>query len=289
MSNPTAWSSDEVELIVADYFAMLRQEMAGERVNKAEHNRRLQARLNNRSSGSIEFKHANITAALLSIGDYPGIDGYKPRWNYQASLEKAILEYLAGEPDFYAEVAQSPVVDPVEPVATDFADPLHLVEAPPEPTPFSRVRVAGANIRKVDFARIDAENRRLGRRGEEWALEFERRRLHDAEKRPDLSKRVIWVSDAEGDGAGYDIRSFNADESVRLIEVKTTGLPKYAPFAVSDNEVRVSEREADRYHLYRVFRFGTDPRLYWLPGALSATCRLDPTQYRARAGRVDPC
>jgi hypothetical protein len=136
--------------------------------------------------------------------------------------------------------------------------------------------------RGVDFARIDADNRRLGLLGEEWTLEFERRRLHDVERRPDLAKRIVWVSDPEGDGAGFDIRSFNRDETHRLIEVKTTGLGKYHSFYVSPNEVGVSRREAERYHLYRVFSFGTGPRLYMLQGALADVCRLEPSGFRAR-------
>ena len=87
-----------------------------------------------------------------------------------------------------------------------------------------------------------------------------------------------------GDGAGYDIASFNADASSRLIEVKTTGLGKYFPFMVTANEVRVSEREAEAYQLYRVFDFFSQPRLYVLPGSLRTSCRLEPTQYRARVG-----
>ena len=115
-------------------------------------------------------------------------------------------------------------------------------------------------------------------------MEYERRRLHDREKRPDLARQLIWVSDAEGDGAGYDIRSFNGDESPRLIEVKTTGLGKHFPFLVTPNELAVSEREPVPYHLYRVFDFGREPRMYQLNGALSATCRLKPAQYSAEVG-----
>lgn len=276
------WSSAEVELIVADYFAMLRRELAGDVVNKADHNRRLREQLDGRSKGSVEFKHANISAVLLNLGDLPYIDGYKPRSNYQQMLEKAVLEYLDADPTFFEQLAAGPVVRPGEPPVTNFANPLSLVEAPPEYREPAAREAVPVPVRQIDFVRMDAENRRLGRLGEEWALEFERRRLHDVDKRPDLAKRIVWVSDVEGDGAGYDIRSFNADASTRLIEVKTTGLGKYFPFAVTANEVRVSEREADRYHLYRVFRFSSDARLYTLPGALAANCRLDPTQYRAR-------
>lgn len=118
--------------------------------------------------------------------------------------------------------------------------------------------------------------------GEEWAMQFEARRLTDVHHRSDLANRIVWVSREEGDAAGFDVRSFEADATPRLIEVKTTGLAKYHPFYVSPNEVAVSESQAERYYLYRVFRFGTGPRLYILHGALSSTCRLQPAQYSAR-------
>jgi len=92
---------------------------------------------------------------------------------------------------------------------------------------------------------------------------------------------VEWTSTSRGDGAGYDICSFNRDESVRLIEVKTTGLSKEFPFMVTSNEVKTSERERHRFQLYRVFDFGTSPRMYVLEGSLRDRCRLDPTLYRA--------
>lgn len=58
-----AWSDREIDLIVGDYFAMLADDLAGQEVNKAEHNRALQ-RLTRRSKGSVEFKHQNISAVL---------------------------------------------------------------------------------------------------------------------------------------------------------------------------------------------------------------------------------
>ena len=93
------------------------------------------------------------------------------------------------------------------------------------------------------------------------------------------------LADTRGDGLGYDIQSFNADGSPRLIEVKTTGLGKDFPFIVTANEVRVSGRDADRYQLYRLFNFGRAPHVYMLRGDLTQVCRLDPRQYWARPGR----
>ena len=86
------WSREEVEATVGDYFAMLRDELAGLPINKSERNLRLRSLLQNRSKGSVEFKHANISA-VLTLHGYPYIDGYKPRFNFQALLEQVVLEY----------------------------------------------------------------------------------------------------------------------------------------------------------------------------------------------------
>ena len=84
------WSREEVEATIADYLDMHRQELTGRGVNKAEHNRNLLQLLNNRSRGAIEFKHQNISAALIDLG-HPYIDGYKPRHNYQDLLVEILL------------------------------------------------------------------------------------------------------------------------------------------------------------------------------------------------------
>ena len=76
------WSLDEVELIVADYFAMLEAELSGLAYSKAEHNRRLQ-QATGRSKGSVEFKHQNISAVLKGLGE-DWITGYKPAFKSNA-------------------------------------------------------------------------------------------------------------------------------------------------------------------------------------------------------------
>ena len=70
------WTDKENDLIVADYFAMLADDIAGRPYNKAEHNRQLQRRID-RSRTSIEFKHQNISAVLKELGQ-DWIPGYKP-------------------------------------------------------------------------------------------------------------------------------------------------------------------------------------------------------------------
>ncbi len=49
-----AWSSEEIQIIVADYLEMLRTELAGGKFNKADRNRVLQWKIG-RSKGSIEY------------------------------------------------------------------------------------------------------------------------------------------------------------------------------------------------------------------------------------------
>jgi len=288
---PGDWTRDEVELVVADYFGMLEAELSGLPYSKADHNRQLQ-QATGRSKGSIEFKHQNISAVLVNFRQ-PFIPGYLPRQNYQGLLEQAVLEWLAANARFFERLADGPVVEPQARRTLDEAVGLAgVVEVPPE-----RIAVVDdvtadepPRFYRIDFVRRDAENRRLGMFGEEFVLEFERRRLHDVVERPDLAKKVEWIAQTRGDGAGFDIASFNDDATPRLIEVKTTGLGKHFPFNVTANEVRVSERRADCYHLYRVFDYGRVPRLYQLPGSLTSTCDLEPTQFRARvrARRADP-
>jgi hypothetical protein len=281
------WSREEVEATVADYFAMLRQELAGLPLNKAEHNTNLRSVLNDRSKGSVEFKHANISAVLALYG-YPYIDGYKPRANFQALLEQVVLEYLDVHRDFFDSLVAGPVLNPTASPDLVALDPRRIVEPPPDKmTVPSVVWSPSARLSRVDFVARDAANRELGRRGEEFVLEFERRRLHDGGRR-DLSAQVEWTSRERGDGAGYDIRSFEVNGHSMLIEVKTTGLGKYFPFNVTANEVRCSEVNRDQFHLYRVFNFGEEARLYTLGGSLSETCRLDASQYRAFVQSVPP-
>lgn len=214
------WTRDEVEATVADYFAMLQAELSGELYSKAEHNRRLQVVIG-RSKGSIEFKHQNISAVLVNFRQ-PFIAGYLPRQNYQLLLEQVVLEWLAANPRFFVRMADGPVLAPAErPQVPGDQRPSSLIESPPPPVAaVEGIADEDSPVRfyRLDFVRRDAENRRLGRMGEEWVVEFEQRRLHDEAKRPDLARKVEWIADTRGDGAGYDIESFNADDSPRLIE-----------------------------------------------------------------------
>jgi hypothetical protein len=91
------WTDEENDLIVADYFAMLADDISARRYSKAEHRRALLPLLNDRSEGSVEFKHQNISAVLKGLGE-DWIPGYKPAFNFQMTLVDAVARWLALNP-----------------------------------------------------------------------------------------------------------------------------------------------------------------------------------------------
>ena len=276
------WSSEEVAATVADYLAMLGHELRGERYNKSEHNRRLQAQLRGRSAGAIEFKHANISAVLIELG-FPYIDGYKPRGNYQELLKDEVSARLEGDARLVraADAFVQAAVD-AAPAVLALSD--ILVPAPVRDIVRNRVRerpVQDPILRRgINYLEREAHNASLGAAGELFALNVEHRRLWEAGQR-DLAERIEHVSQTRGDGLGYDILSFDLDGRERLIEVKTTSFGAMTPFFASKREVSVSEERAQHFNLYRVFKFRESPKVFVLQGALHENCVLDPVQYRA--------
>ncbi len=56
----------------------------------------------------------------------------------------------------------------------------------------------------------------------------------------------------EGDGAGYDIASFQPDGRCRLLEVKTTNSLERTPFHIMSNELAVAEANCAEWCLFRL-------------------------------------
>jgi Protein NO VEIN, C-terminal len=278
---PRDWSRTEVEALVADYFAMLDAELRGEDYSKTAHRRALSPLLSSRSDGSIERKHQNVSAILIELG-YPYISGYKPLSNYQGLLFDVVSDRLATNAALAATVRAAVEAPAAVPTVEDI---LNRWEQPPEPaTPVSYgvVREGPPRVRPpVNYLEREAHNASLGQAGEEFTLHFERARLIRAGRHA-LADRVEHVAVTMGDGAGFDVLSFERSGQDRLIEVKTTAYGKQTPFFLSRNEVRISRDRRANYHLYRLFRFREDPRLYGLQGALDETCVLDPVQFSAQ-------
>lgn len=275
------WSQSENEAIVSDYLSMLEAELSGVPYNKTERRRNLQKLLNDRSEGSIEFKHCNISAVMVELG-FPYIFGYKPRWNFQKnSLTETVAEHLKAREGLIAKVEEDVEQVPIVPTVDDI---LRVLIDPPEPKdkaqPELRERSPSYQPRFTDYLAREARNRNLGLLGEEFVYRYEQARLTRAGYE-NLASKIQHVSKLRGDGDGYDILSFEMSGKERLIEVKTTKYGSETPFYVSRNEANVSRQNSELYHLYRLFSFREDPKLFILDGALDVTCILEPELFSA--------
>ena len=282
MANGENWSREEVEAAVSAYREMLLQELQAIPFNKAESNREVQT-LTGRNKGSVEFKHQNISAILNQLG-LPYIEGYKPRGNFQALLERVVMDVIVTDLEINRLAQHVVEREDFNSIASENLTSIWVPTPKAEETIYSslrEVRESPALQSGKNYAEIEAKNRRLGLAGELLVLEFEHQRLWQAGKRT-LAERIDHVSKTKGDGLGYDVLSFEEDGGERLIEVKTTQFGMMTPFFVSRNEVDVSAAEAERYQLYRVFSFGRQTRLFSLPGTMHQTCQLTPANFLGR-------
>jgi hypothetical protein len=264
------WTEEELDLIVADYFAMLTEEALGKLYSKAAHNRDLQTHID-RTGGSIEFKHQNISAVLLKLG-LPRITGYLPAANYQQAIIPAIDRYLSRHP-----VALHP-----ERTVEGFAEHRGLfIDSPPPLLPIAPPKPGMERlVRKFNPVERDFRNRKLGHEGEELVFRFERQKLQQLD-RPDLARKIRWISEELGDGAGYDILSFDASGKERLLEIKTTVGADVTPFYITRNELSLASERPDAFRLCRVFDFSAHPRMFELTPPLDKFVHLSPLSYEA--------
>ena len=255
---------------------MLADDIAGRSYKKAEHRRALQPLLDDRSEGSIEFKHQNISAVLKGLGEI-WIPGYKPAFNFQMSLVDAVARWLAAHPAWTARPPEARSVRGLQEAAQIWTGPPPTLSNQPPPQELEQMLHIA---RKFDVAGRDERNRALGRAGEERVMEHERTSLRIA-GRDDLACKVRWVSEEDGDGAGYDIASFNADGRRRLIEVKTTNGWERTPFHITRNELAVADERRSEWRLFRLWDFSREPKAFELHPPLDAHVSLTAMTFQA--------
>jgi hypothetical protein len=265
------WQDDEIDAIVADYFAMLALELSGQPYTKSRHSAALMAQIG-RSHRSVEFKHQNISAVLDELG-MPWIKGYRPKLNYQNAIFDGIDRYLTQHPAIIQTTSPPPLAAP---------SPSPIFVAPPIPTAHGEpipVRLRHL-VRKFDPVERDHCNRALGKAGEAFVLELEQRRLAEAD-RSDLARKVRWVAAEDGDGAGYDVLSFEVNGRESLIEVKTTNGSARTPFYLTRNEREVATERPEEWRIYRVHLFAQGPRVFTIAPPLENAVNLSPETWRA--------
>ena len=265
----TDWSPDEIAVVVAEYFLMLADEHNGRPYRKSEHRRRVAGAIG-RTEKAVEYKFENVSAVLEELS-MPWIWGYKPARNYQNALAEAVERHLTRSPEIFdTEFVPTPAA----------TDDEQIMVAPPPPAGRPHHPAMRRLIGMFDPAERDQRNRRLGQAGEEFVLEFERGRLRRA-GREDLASNVRWVSRDDGDGYGYDIRSFAPEGAERLLEVKTTYGNERTPFWLTRREWEVAEERKKVFRIRRVFHFGDKPRMFEVPPPLAERLSLTPSCYMA--------
>jgi len=266
------WDLDEIEMIVADYLAMLRLELSGSKFSKIERNRALQEQIG-RTKGSIEYKHQNISAVMERLG-LPFVLGYKPARNYQTKLFETIEKQLI-HGELAERLANETSIGGIPYEGLEFQKAPNL-----EPEKEPKDRTIRRIIRHFDPAKRDAMARELGKAGEKFLYQAEQNRLSSL-GRDDLAGRVRWVSKEDGDGTGYDILSYSANGRKRLLEVKTTNGPITTPFWISRNELNVANENPDTFRVARLYHFSRSPEAYKLRPPLTNHIHLNATEYLA--------
>jgi hypothetical protein len=202
----------------------------------------------------------------------PWIPGYKPKRNYQNAIFDAIDRFLTEHPDMVGSVEASSA-EPRAPMEVFVAPPALIGAHDQIPERLQRL------VRKFDPVERDHQNRALGRAGEEFVIDIERRRLSEIE-RADLARKVRWIAAEEGDGAGYDVLSFDPTGRERLLEVKTTNGSARTPFFVTRNERDVATGRPADWCIYRVHLFATEPRIFTIAPPLEQVATLRPETWR---------
>lgn len=137
--------------------------------------------------------------------------------------------------------------------------------------------------RKTDYIKKAKEDHITGLKGEEIALNIERKRVEKLDLDPDIHvKYVANISDT----FGYDIESvdyINGKLEKIYIEVKSTRDIKDTAFYVSRNELNVSKEKGINYQIFRIYDVTSQiPKYYRSNGKIDDNFYLDPVSYSAR-------
>ena len=135
-------------------------------------------------------------------------------------------------------------------------------------------------VAKFDPVERDHRNRSLGKAGEAFVINLERTRLLEG-GREDLASNIRWTAAEDGDGAGYDVSSFDLRGHPKLIEVKTTNGSSRTPFFLTRNEWDVAKRYPAEWRIYRVHEFATGPRIFTVAPPLETYLMLSTETWRA--------
>lgn len=133
--------------------------------------------------------------------------------------------------------------------------------------------------KKTDYLTKQKENSRVGDKGEQIVIAYEKERLKYC---GDLAQKVVWMSQ-KSDAKGYDVLSYEKDGTERQIEVKSTTdkVSDKFKFILTENE-REHAEALSNYWIYRVFDIDNQPVIYKIKNPFKNNLvHMKPLRYQA--------
>jgi hypothetical protein len=123
----------------------------------------------------------------------------------------------------------------------------------------SAPKTININASKINWADINSKKKSIGDEGELIVFNYEIGKLIKYDL-IELIPSIEHTSLIHGDGAGFDIKSFNEKGDSIYIEVKSTEGPLNNPIYFSKNELDMMKQLGESYFLYRVHNLNSESK-----------------------------
>jgi hypothetical protein len=134
---------------------------------------------------------------------------------------------------------------------------------------------------KVDWQRVNKDNKQIGDTGERIVVNYEQNLLREAGL-PELVERVEHTAKIQGDGVGYDVLSFYPDGREKYIEVKSTQKMMHSSFFITHNELDFLRKHQEQAFIYCITEAtSNEPKLaIYTAEQFLQFAQLTPAEYK---------
>ncbi len=207
-----------------------------------------------------KLQNQNNPSESISIIIEPSID--QPNYIKKETIEKPISKIADIEKDLELpntpEFEKATIEKPINKIA-DIEKDLELPNTPEfeKATIENPINKIADIVKDLKLPNTPENANEIGLAGELYVLNYEKKILKDNNK-IDLAEKVRHISIEIGDGAGYDILSYEFNGDTKFIEVKTTQ-SNTKQFIITLNEKSKMFGETN-YYLYHLTNFNMDTK-----------------------------
>ena len=204
-------------------------------------------------------------AGCLFTKKYNLESNYPDNKEFINDLKKYIFSYdsIADDPiskDFIDNIVGSLYKKEEVPQKIDYNYDLPIYK-PEKKTSEIKLKTNKKSNLKREYLRRSKESNKIGIAGEEYVIEYEKRKLRE-KNLSHLENQIIWQAKDYSFFPGYDIKSFNHLGEEIFIEVKSTQGSKQTQFQITDGELKAAERYGDNYYVYCVYNVLKNPKIF---------------------------